>query len=109
MLTEPDASWCEPESCLCMDPDTDGRLASRSKPHPENDHHLSQTEETGLYRYVGSLSSDQVKVTNRRIRDPYVRWCERRTPLNHGRSRLLDYTNFIHLFTIVNNMITLTT
>ena len=49
------------------------------KAHPENDHHLSQDEEKGLYRYVGTLSPNQANVTNRRIRDPYVRWCERRT------------------------------
>ena len=29
---------------------------------------------------------------NRRIRDPNVRWCERRTPV-YGRSRLLDLNN----------------
>lgn len=45
-----------------MEPDTDGGLASRPKPDPENDHHRSQTEEKGLYRYVGTLSPDQVKV-----------------------------------------------
>jgi len=56
-----------------------GRLASSAKPHPENDHHLSQDEEKGLYRNGGTLSPDQANVTNRRIRDPYVRWCERRT------------------------------
>jgi len=75
---------------------TQKRSAARfsSKPatiqHPENDHHFNQTEETGLHRYVGTLSPNQVKVTNRRIRDPYVRWCERHTPLNPGWSRLLD-------------------
>jgi len=63
-----------------MEPDTDGRLASSAKPHPENNHHLSQDEEKGVYRNVGTLSSDQANGTNRRItpwRD--VRWCERRT------------------------------
>jgi len=76
---KPDAIGCKPGRCLCMESDTDGRLENSSKPHPENDHHPSQTGETGLYRYVGTLSPDQVKVANRRIRDPYVRWCERRT------------------------------
>src|SRR5690625_7197351 len=90
MLTEPDASWCEPESCLCMDPDTDGRLASRSKPHPQNDHHLSQTEETGLYRYVGPLSPNQANVTNRRIRDPYVRWCASKQRDAFGKRRTVS-------------------
>lgn len=41
--------------------------------------YLSSDEETGLYRHVGPLSPNQANVTNRRIRDPYVRWCERRT------------------------------
>jgi len=35
-------------------------------------------------------------LVNRRIRDPYVRWCERRTPLNFGRSRLLDYLTIVY-------------
>jgi|GEM_PF-2286553 hypothetical protein len=46
-----------------------GRVENSSKPHPENDHYLSQTEVKGLYRYVGTLSPDQIKVTNRHIRD----------------------------------------
>lgn len=62
-----------------MESDTNGRLASSPKPHPENDNNLSQNEETGLYHNVGTLSPNQVNVANRRIRDPYVRWCERRT------------------------------
>ncbi len=73
---KPDAYWCETRRCLCMEPDTDGRLASSAKPHSENDHHLRQDEEKGLYRYVGTLSSDQAKVANRP--DPSG-WCERRT------------------------------
>jgi|GEM_PF-5313283 len=32
----------------------------------------------------------QIKLTNRRIRDPYVRWCERRTGSHSTVSRLLD-------------------
>ena len=31
------------------------------------------------------------RLMNRRIREPYVRWCERRTPVVRNRSRLLDY------------------
>ena len=73
---KPDASGCETGRCLCMESDTDGRLASRPKPYPENDHHLSHDEETGLYRYVGTLSPDQVKVANRPVASG---WCERRT------------------------------
>ena len=65
-----------------------GRLASSAKPHPENDHHLSQTEEKGVYRNVGTLSPDQVKVTNRP--DPSG-WCERRTVSLIAHGRLLDY------------------
>lgn len=47
------------------------------------------------------VKSGSVCFTNRRIREPYVRWsclhfisadkCERRTPANYGRGRLLDW------------------
>ncbi len=30
------------------------------------------------------------RLMNRRIREPYVRWCERRTPVVRNRSRLLN-------------------
>lgn len=56
-------------------------LASRSKPHAEYDHHLSQIEETGLYRYNGTLLPNPEKtrtaVSRQVCRD--VRWCERCT------------------------------
>jgi hypothetical protein len=39
---------------------------------------------------------------NRRVREPYARWCERRTPLNFGRSRLLEYTLFFSLYQVIN-------
>jgi len=32
---------------------------------------------------------------NRRVRDPYARWCERRTPVVRSRSRLLDQVSII--------------
>jgi len=32
---------------------------------------------------------------NRRVRDPYARWCERRTPVGNRRSRLLDYVHIL--------------
>ena len=65
---KPEAIECKSGKCLCMEPDTNGGLVSSSKPHPENDNHLSQTEETRLYRYAGNLSPNQVNVASRVIR-----------------------------------------
>lgn len=73
-----------------MEPDTDGRLKNSAKPHSENEHHLGQSEEMGLHRHIGNLSTNKARVTNRRMRDPYVRWGERRTPVNMERSCQLD-------------------
>ncbi len=46
------------------------------------------------YRITGKLP---YVLMNRCIREPYVQWCERRTPsANYWRSRLLDYVRVIH-------------
>ena len=44
-------------------------------------------------RCIG-VKSDALCFTNRRIREPYVRWCERRTGGRKTVSRLLDYPHF---------------
>ena len=51
--------------------------------------HLARLKIRG---YVSSIEyyKRRVSLSNRRIRDPYVRWCERHTLLNYGQSCLLD-------------------
>ncbi|MCG2591106.1 hypothetical protein L6773_21240, partial [Rhodohalobacter sp. WB101] len=57
-----------PEDAYAWSPDScrDGRLESRSKPHPENDNNLSQNEETGLYW-------NSITKSGQRSKPPYTR------------------------------------
>ena len=53
------------------------RMGSGSESNSRDNHNHCATELERLPLYGGILSTTQVKLTNRRIREPYVRWCTR--------------------------------
>src|SRR5690554_97288 len=57
-----------------------GRVGSCSKSNSKDNNHYFKAKEAWLCSNVGTSYRLIHQGTNRRIRDPYVRWCERRTP-----------------------------
>ena len=49
---------------------------------------------------ITGVKSGNVSFTNRRIRDPYVRWCESLNPSYLARIGLLDYLLACFLFSV---------
>jgi len=59
---------------LCLEPKQNGRMGYRPESYARNHHNRISTETKRVYLNGGILSFKAVKLTNRRIRDPYVRW-----------------------------------
>lgn len=70
-----------------MEPEQERRLGNCPKPDSEHDHNDSTTHPAGLRTVADPLLQSKSTLpkfatishclTNRRIREPYVRWCER--------------------------------
>jgi len=57
---------------------------------------INRLKSKGYIRLVAHYKR-YLSLSNRPIRDPYVRWCERRTGSHWAVSRLLDYKTFLFL------------
>ena len=95
---KPDQAWSRSGSCLPMEPEQKRRVGNCTKPDSEHDHNGSKTHPAGLrtvadpllqskstlpkFTTIWLLSVAEVShcLANRRIRDPYVRWCVRLSP-----------------------------
>jgi hypothetical protein len=83
---------------LCLEPKQNGRMGHRPEPYARNHHNRISAAAKRVYLNGGILSFKAVKLTNRRIRDPYVRWCERDKEGQLVFLTLLDYRQRSFLF-----------